>query len=101
MRETYRLRFGIETTYRQLHQARIRTCTRDPRLRLLSVGMALILRNVWVWLHWQVLAQRRRGGRRVDTDRLPFRAMLLWLQHWAEQLLGVRDQIRVECWTGT
>jgi Transposase DDE domain len=33
--ETYRLRFGIETTYRQLHQARIRTCTRDPLLRLL------------------------------------------------------------------
>ena len=101
VKETYRTRFAIETTYRQLQQARIRTSTRDPLLRFLYVAVALILRNVWVWLHWQVLAQRRRGGRRVDTDRLPFRAMLLWLQHWAEQLLGVRDQIRVECWTGT
>jgi hypothetical protein len=46
-----------------------------------------------VWLHWQVLAERRRGGRRVNTSRLPFRAMLLWLQHWAEQCLGVRDEV--------
>jgi putative transposase len=96
VKETYRSRFAIETTYRQLTQARIRTCTRDPLLRLLYVGLALILRNVWVWLHWQVLAERRRGGRRVDTNRLTFRTMLLWLQHWAEACLGVRDEIHVK-----
>ena len=96
VKETYRRRFAIETTYRQLGQARIRTSTRDPPLRLLYVGLALILRNVWVWLHWQVLAERRRGGRRVDTNRLPFRAMLLWLQHWAEACLGVRDEVHTE-----
>jgi putative transposase len=101
VKETYRSRFAIETTYRQLGQARIRTCTRDPLLRLLYVAVALILRNVWVWLHWEVLATRRRGGRRVDTNRLPFRAMLLWLQHWAEACLGVRDEIHTEypMWT--
>jgi hypothetical protein len=77
VQETYRTRFAIETTYRQLGQARVRTSTRDPLLRLLYVAVALILRNVWVWLHWQVLAERRRGGRRVDTDRLTFRTMLL------------------------
>ena len=93
VKETYRTRFAIETTYRQLQQARIRTSTRDPLLRFLYVAVALILRNVWVWLHWQVLAERRRGGRRVDTNRLTFRTLLLWLQHWAEQCLGVRDEI--------
>jgi putative transposase len=101
VKETYRSRFAIETTYRQLGQARIRTCTRDPLLRLLYVAVALILRNVWVWLHWEVLATRRRGGRRVDTNRLPFRAMLLWLQHWAEACLGVRDEIYTEYSMGT
>ena len=101
VKETYRSRFAIETTYRQLQQARIRTCTRDPLLRLLYVAVALILRNVWVWLHWQVLAERRRRSRRVDTNRLPFRTMLLWLQHWAEACLGVRDEIQTEytMWT--
>jgi putative transposase len=95
VKETYRRRFAIETTYRQLGQARIRTSTRDPLLRLLYVAVALILRNVWVWLHWQVLAERRRGGRRVDTNRLTFRTLLLWLQHWVEGSFGVRDAIHV------
>src|SRR5205823_9725117 len=84
VQETYRSRFAIETSYRQLHQARIRTCTRDPLLRLLYVGIALILRNVWVWLHWVVLAHRRRGGRRIDLAQLPFRALLSWLGQVAE-----------------
>ena len=56
MQETYRQRFGIETSYRQMEQARIRTSTRDPLLRLLYVGVALILRNLWAWLHWQALS---------------------------------------------
>jgi putative transposase len=94
--ETYRLRFGIETTYRPLHQARIRTCTRNPLLRLLDVGIALILRNVWVWLHWEVLSHPRRGGRRVDLEQLRFRQMLVWLQYLAEALLGVCDEVRAE-----
>ncbi len=96
VKETYRTRFAIETSYRQLHQARIRTCTRDPLLRLLYVAVALLLRNVWVWLHWEVLAHRRRGGRRVDLGPLSFRKMLAWLQHWAEACLGVRDEIHTE-----
>src|SRR3954470_10831445 len=96
VKETYRTRFAIETTYRQLQQARIRTCTPDPLLRLLYVGLALLLRNVWVWLHWEVLSHRRRGGRLLDLDQLPFRAMLLWLQHLAEEVWGVCDQLSAE-----
>ena len=91
--QTYRLRFGIETTYRQLREARIRTCTRDPLLRLLYVGIALILRNVWVWLHWEVLSYPRRGGRRIDLSQLPFRVMLSWLQQLTEALLLPWDAI--------
>jgi putative transposase len=93
VQETYRSRFAIETSYRQLHQARIRTCTRDPLLRLLYVGLALVLRNVWVWFHWECLAAPRRGGRRLVLSRLRLRQMLLWLQHVAELRLGIRDEI--------
>jgi hypothetical protein len=94
LKETDRGRFAIEASYRQLGQARIRTSTRDPLLRLLYVAVALILRNVWVWLHWEVLSHPRRGGRRLDLAQLTFRAMLLWLQHLAEELLGVCDQVQ-------
>jgi hypothetical protein len=91
VRETYRSRFAIETTYRQMHQARIRTSTRDPLLRLLFVGLALILRNVWVWLHLTCLGVRRRGGIELRLERLRFRRMLVWLQHHAEKLFGFHD----------
>jgi putative transposase len=96
VKETYRSRFAIETSYRQMHQGRIRTCTQNPLLRLLYVGVALILRNVWVWLHWEVLAQRRRGPRRIDLGRMTLRQMLLWLQHYAEQWLGICDEVHAE-----
>src|SRR5436190_15096634 len=96
VKETYRQRFSIETTYRLLHQARIRTSTRDPVRRLLSVGIALILRNVWVWLHRTVLARPRRGSREIRLDMLRFRRMLLWLAHVVEQRLGVRDSVTVQ-----
>src|SRR5262249_14939000 len=87
------LRVGIETTYRQPREALIRTCTRDPLLRLLYVGIALIPRNVWVWLHWEVLAHPRRGGRRIDLNQLPFRVMPSWIQQLVEALLLPWDSI--------
>jgi putative transposase len=76
VRETYRRRFGIETSYRQLHQGRARTSSRNAELRLLFVGVALVLRNLWVWWHWEVLSQRRRGGRRLRSALLPLAALL-------------------------
>jgi len=90
---TYRSRFGIETTYRQMNQARIRTSTRKRLLRLLFVGLALLLRNVWVWLHHQVLATPRRGNRRLNLHRLRFRTLLLWLLHVAEAALGLYELV--------
>jgi Transposase DDE domain len=96
VKETYRRRFAIETSYRQMNQARIRTCTRDPLLRLLYVAIALLLRNVWVWLHWELLAERRRGHRRLDLSRMSLRRMLLWLQHFAEQRLGLCEELSTQ-----
>jgi hypothetical protein len=50
--ELYRRRFGIETSYRQLHQVRARTSSPTPALRLLVVGLALLIVNLWVLLRW-------------------------------------------------
>ena len=50
VRDAYRRRFGIETSYRQLNQSRSRTSSRDPLYRLLLVGLSLFLRNLWQWL---------------------------------------------------
>jgi putative transposase len=87
----YRLRFGIESSYRQMHEGRARTTTRRPEVRLLFVGIALVLRNLWVWLHHAVLSMPRRGGRVILLERLRWETLLLWLLHVAESMFGVAD----------
>ncbi len=94
--DTYRQRFGIESSYRQLREAKAKTCSRSPVVRLFLVGVALVLRNVWVWLHYALLSTPRRGGRLFNESRLRFKALLLLLLHEAECLLGVTDEITSE-----
>jgi hypothetical protein len=96
VRETYRSRFGIESSYRQMNQARGRTSTRRPELRLLYVGLSLVLRNEWVWLHWEVLSTPRRGGRLVRQERLRLRALLRWLRQAIEQEFGTVTETPTE-----
>ena len=96
VRQTYRKRFAIEATYRQVHQGRARTSTRNPLVRLLLMAIALILRNVWVWLHYAVLSTPRQGNCLLHLERLPLKTLLLWLQHQAEDVLGRMDQIPSE-----
>lgn len=88
IRQTYRRRFGIETSYRQMDRARIRTTTRDPLRRLLFAGIALLLRNAWVWLHLMRLATRHGTVLRLHLERLRFTDLLLKLQTFAEHLLS-------------
>jgi len=96
VKAAYLRRFGVETSYRQMHRARVRTTTRRPQVRLFFVAAALLLRNLWAWLHWTALAQRRRGGRRVRLDRLRFATLLLWLAHVAEAAFHDTDQTTAE-----
>lgn len=88
IREMYRTRFGIETSYRQMHEARIKTCTRDPRLRLLFVGIALVLRNVWVWLHFQLAKEKWSEQPQLFLGLLHFGEMLRWISQVVGGLLG-------------
>jgi len=91
VRETYRQRFGIESSYRQMNQGRIRTCSRDPALRLLFAGIALILRNAWVLLHRTLLADGYGRRLRIHLERLRLATLLLHLQRYAEVMLGIAD----------
>jgi hypothetical protein len=81
IREAYRKRFGIESSYRQRRQARIYTCTRNPHLRLLFVAVAFILRNIWVWIHAQLLKDGNGESLTLRLERLRFKRMLDWLAH--------------------
>jgi hypothetical protein len=74
----YRRRFGIETSYRQLHECQGKTTAKDVAYRLLLVGLALLLRQVWVWLTWQMArSQQARSGDWIGE--LPLQRLLHWL----------------------
>jgi hypothetical protein len=89
VRDTYRKRFGIETSYRQMNQCRIRTTTKKFHVRFFYVTIGLLLRNLWVWLHHEVLSSPRRGHRKYNWDLLRVERMLVWLEDVAKTLYGL------------
>lgn len=83
--EAYRRRFGIEASYRQLGQARIRTSTQDPLLRLFFVGLALVLRNLWAWLQGLLFGERPRPSEQAAAKKRTFRELLFRLIEGIDQ----------------
>jgi hypothetical protein len=86
----YAARFGIETSYRQMNEGKARTSKKDACYRLLVVGMALLLRQAWVWLSGQV-ARARGLGRWEWVSELPLAEVLEWL---AWELEGTYKKVR-------
>ncbi len=89
VKKAYRRRFGIETGYRQLGECLARTSSRDRKVRLLLVGIALVLINVWAYLHVDLLASGTRGKRQAQLFllRLTVLRMLVLVE-----LLGPSQQ---------
>jgi IS4 transposase len=80
MRQLYRRRFGIETSYRQKNQAKATTTSRDPVYRLLLEGLAYLLRQVWVVLTEQ-LARASQASPHAWIGSLTVQKMIDWLAH--------------------
>ena len=62
-----------------MRQAKIYTCTRNPRLRLDFIAVALMLRNLWVWIHETFLAEGRGDSLTLHLERLRFTRLLDWI----------------------
>lgn len=62
-----------------MHQFRKKVSGWYSLLRLLFFGIALILRNVWVWLHAFIFADKGGEAPVLRLELLRFRRMLNWL----------------------
>ena len=91
----YRKRFGIETSYRQMNEVKARTTKKDVRYRLLWIGLALLLRQVWVWLTEQVA---HAGGLRPTqgVQGLRLACMGEWLAGLLKSKYKEEKRIRLE-----
>jgi hypothetical protein len=94
IRERYRKRFGIESSFRQMRQARIYTCTRNPHLRLVFVAVALMVRNLWVWIHATILADGRGEDLTLRLERLRFKRLLDWI---AQSVVAILHDGSIPC----
>lgn len=81
----YRGRFGIETSYRVLHQVRARTTSREPALRLLLLTIAGLLSNLWVYGKALLVGSTARADRRAARQWLD---RALRLDRWRDLLLS-------------
>ncbi len=93
--QTYRRRFGIESSYPQMNQARLRTSSRSPELRLLAVGIAFLLRNLWALCSWMTLSRTGSGCRGGRSD-LRFPTLLRWISRQVETRLGLSTAIQLQ-----
>jgi hypothetical protein len=50
-------------------------------------AVALILRNIWVWIHHTRLAEGGREASTLHLERLRFKRMLDWVVHEVVALL--------------
>jgi putative transposase len=83
----YRRRFAIESGYRQLHQVRARTRSRHTGLRLLLIGLALILVNLYVLVRarWAIVT---RYGSRIYRRAVTLNEVATALLVQIQSLLG-------------
>jgi hypothetical protein len=87
-RQLYRGRFGIETSYRCAGWVRGWTTSANPAYRFLLLALAFVLLNVWLHLRWIFTQVPRRGGRWLDTTRLPLTRFALFIRRTLEYLYG-------------
>jgi putative transposase len=89
IRGRYRGRFGIESGYRLMEQVRARTTSPNPALRFLLMGIALLIVNMWIRLHWLYLRLPGQGPRRVARARFRLERMTRFLTRAIERVYGV------------
>ena len=89
VRRRYRRRFGIESGYRLMEQVRARTTSLNPALRFLLMGIALLIINMWIRLHWLFLRLSGSGPRRVARWRFRLDRMTRFLTRAIERFYGV------------
>jgi hypothetical protein len=97
VRQCYRRRFGVETSYRCMRQVRAWTTSRNAALRFLLMGLGFILVNLWLELRWHYCQVKQpHGPRQIDTRRFQLQRMCAFLRRAIERVYGVVSFIEAD-----
>lgn len=72
-----------------MEQVRARTTSPNPALRFMLMGVALLIVNMWIRLHWLFLRLPGRGPRRVAYWSFRLDRMSRFLSRAVERFYGV------------
>ncbi len=93
--DDYRLRFGIESSYRMKNQCRIKTTIKKPTIRFLFVALAFLIVNVWIYLLWHYVSCLKRSSRRVFSKLFTLKQMLEFLRQTVDRSYGVASEVHL------
>lgn len=79
VRQVYRQRFGIESSYRCARSTRGWTTSPNPVIRFVLIALSFFLLNVWVRFRWLYAQVRRRGSRAIDYAHFRLDRLINWI----------------------
>lgn len=91
--EMYRRRFGIETSYRQMNQVRARTTSRNPVIRLLLVGLAFVIFNLYIANRERIAICLKQPTAPVSKYWLSLRRLVRMIVHAVENLFHLAEAV--------
>jgi putative transposase len=86
----YRLRFGIESSYRLMNSCRVRTSSRDPTYRLYLVFVSFLIMNYWIASQWLYVSEPRKGGRKIYKDELALSTFRRLVDEALRRIFGLK-----------
>ena len=91
--ERYRQRFGMETSYRQMNQVRARTTSRNPAIRLLLVGLAFVIFNLYIACREKIAICLKNPAISVSKNWLSLRRLVHLIAQAVENLFDLADAV--------
>ena len=91
--DDYRLRFGIESSYRMKNQCRIKTTIKNPIIRFLFVALSFLIVNVWIYLIWHYISRLIKSSRQVFSHLFTLKQMLEFLRQAVDRNYGVACKV--------
>lgn len=91
--DDYRLRFGIESSYRMKNQCRIKTTIKNPTIRFLFIALSFLIINIWIYLVWHYLSRLKRSSRQVFSHLFTLKQMLEFLRQAVDRNYGVACEV--------
>jgi hypothetical protein len=87
VRKGYRLRFGVESSYRCMREVKGKTTSKNSALRFLFMALGFILVNMWIALRFLYcqIPKRGRRGRPLDEKRFRLSRFAAFLRRAIER----------------